>query len=132
MEHIFNGEVKAITNSAGDVIGKRAIGGHYAKSPNVRVTEIIDAPDVNGVYKAKIQVRDPATGGWVSKRAPSDFFPDHWSKRQTQNEIKEAFYNSKPVSKSMWEGVSPSGVKIQGYYKVPDGAAATAWPVHGG
>lgn len=37
------------------------------------------------------------------------------SKRQTQSELKEVFYNSKPISNSMWEGVSPSGVKIQGY-----------------
>ena len=129
-KHIFDGEVKSIVSSTGEVVGKRAVGGHYLRSSNIRVTEIIEK-DINGVMKARIQIRDPETGGWVDKRVPSDFFPEHWSKRQTQTEIEEAFYDSKAISKSKWEGVSPSGVRIQGYYKVPDGSSSTAWPVTG-
>lgn len=132
LEHIFNGEVKPIFDKTGTVVGKRGVGGHYIRSANIKVTEIVDLPDINGVMKARIEIRDPQTGGWVKKQAPSDFFPDHWSKRQIEVEIKEAFYNSKPVSKAKWEGVSPSGVRIQGYYKIPDGTASTAWPVYEG
>ncbi|ASA57899.1 EndoU domain-containing protein [Vibrio gazogenes] len=129
LEHIIDGEVKPVVKS-GVVVGKRAVGGHYLRSSNVRVTEIIGESDANGVMKAKIQVHDPDTGGWVDKTAPSTFYPENWSKRQVKIEIQEAFYNSKPIGGDMWEGKSPSGVTIRGYYKVPDGSASTAWPVY--
>jgi hypothetical protein len=60
----------------------------------------------DGVFVARIQVRDPDTGGWVTKRPPSNFFPDHWSKRQVEKEIEEAFYNSKPIDNERWKGFS--------------------------
>ena len=84
------------------------------------------------MVRAKIQVRDPATGGWVNKRGETDLFPDYWSRRQVRQEVQEAFYNSKPINNNMWEGLSSSGIKIRGYYKRPDGSAATAWPVYKG
>ena len=30
----------------------------------------------------------------------------------------------------MWEGTSSSGLKMQGFYKKPDGTGATAWPIY--
>ena len=30
----------------------------------------------------------------------------------------------------MWRGTSSSGVKMEGYYKKPDGSGATAWPIY--
>lgn len=128
--HILDGEVKPrIVN--GVVVGQRAVGGHYPRSKNIRVTEMLGQADNNGVTRARIQVRDPLTGAWVDKNAPSTFYPSHWSRRQTQIEIQEAFYNSRPITNDLWEGISPSGVKIQGYYKIPEGNASTAWPVYG-
>jgi hypothetical protein len=49
-------------------------------------------------------------------------------------EIKSAFENSKklPTSKDKWEGISKSGLKIQGYYKKPNSTGATAWPIYKG
>ena len=46
-------------------------------------------------------------------------------------EIEGAFQNSKPIPNTpgLWQGTSPSGVKIRGYYTKPEGGAATAWPV---
>jgi len=32
----------------------------------------------------------------------------------------------------MWQGTSSTGLKIEGYYKKPDGTGATAWPVYQG
>ena len=42
--------------------------------------------------------------------------------------------NSKPHpdNREMWKGKSPSGLEIEGYYTIPEGAAATTWPVYKG
>jgi hypothetical protein len=133
MEHVFDGEVRTHVNNAGKLF-KRGVGGHYLKSQNIRVSEVLGKADKNGVLKARIQVRDLETGKWINKQQPSTFYPDHWSRRQVKHEVKEAFYNSKPLSKYMWQGRSPSGIDIQGYYnpKIPNGSASTAWPVYQG
>jgi len=108
------------------------VGGHYARSPNVRITETLEAADRHGVVVARVEIRDPASGGWVPKRAPSSIYPPQWSQRQITVEIEGALRNSKPVNADLWEGISPSGLRIQGYYSKPNGGAVTAWPVHGG
>ncbi len=128
--HILDGEVRPVTHG-GTVVGQRAVGGHYARSPNVRVTEIVQQADRNGVTVARVEIRDPATGRWIPKRADTSLYPSHWSRRQVQLEVEAAFRNSNPVTAELWEGISPSGVRIQGYYTRPDGGAATAWPVYG-
>ncbi|WP_439127200.1 VENN motif pre-toxin domain-containing protein [Rosenbergiella epipactidis] len=128
-EHILNGEIKTYAN--GTTVGT---GGHYLKDPNIKVDTWTGAADANGVTKGYISVRDPATGKWVQKKAETTFFPEHWSKRQTEIEIKSAFENSKQHStnKEMWTGTSSNGMKMEGYYKKPDGIGATAWPIYSG
>ncbi|MBC9132003.1 EndoU domain-containing protein [Frischella sp. Ac13] len=128
-EHILNGEIKTYAN--GTRIGT---GGHYLRDPNIRVDIWTGAADANGVTKGYISVRDPATGKWYKKQAETTFFPEHWSKRQTEMEIKSAFGNSKPKpgESEKWIGTSSSGIKMEGYYKKPNGTGATAWPVYQG
>ena len=128
-EHILNGEIKTYANGT-----KVGIGGHYLKDPNIKVDTWTGAADANGVTKGYISVRDPATGQWIQKKAETTFFPEHWSKRQTEIEIKSAFENSKQHStnKEMWTGTSSNGMKMEGYYKKPDGTGATAWPIYSG
>ena len=127
-DHVLDGNINGIGNGSG---------GHYIRSDNVRVVKVLDSPDANGVIRAQTQIRDPQTGGWVDKPAPTTFYPEHWTRRQTVQEIDGAFQNSKPIPNKnpnrppeQWEGTSPSGVKIQGYYTKPEGGAATAWPVY--
>ena len=83
-----------------------------------------------------ISVRDPLTGKWYKKQAETTFFPEHRSKRQTEMEIKRAFENSSPHTdprkKEMWQGTSSGGLKMEGYYKKPDGTGATAWSIYEG
>jgi filamentous hemagglutinin len=126
-DHIMDGNI----NGAG-----HGSGGHYLRSSNTRVTEYTNPADANGVRTGYIQVRNPSNGGWVNKRAETSFFPENWSRRQTTQEIEGAFQNSSPVTlpngSTGWQGTSPSGVPIRGFYSKPDGGAATAWPVHGG
>lgn len=47
-------------------------------------------------------------------------------------EIKSAFENSTPHTneKDQWQGISSSGIKMEGYYKKPNGTGATAWPIY--
>ena len=30
----------------------------------------------------------------------------------------------------MWIGTSSSGIEMQGFYKIPNGTGATAWPIY--
>ncbi|WP_311751476.1 EndoU domain-containing protein [Proteus columbae] len=128
MDHILNGEVKTYKNGF-----QKAGGGHYLRDQNVKVDTWTAAPDVNGVSKGYISVRDPATGRWVKKQGETTFFPEYWSKRQTAQEIEGAFKNSTKIPNTeMWRGKSPNGLIIEGYYGKPDGTGATAWPVYDG
>ncbi|WP_189493960.1 EndoU domain-containing protein [Formosimonas limnophila] len=122
-DHIINGNINGAGNGSG---------GHYIRSPNIRVTEVTGAVDSNGVTKGYIQVRDPNTGGWANKTAETTFYPETWTQRQVQQEIQGAFLNSKPIGDGKWQGTAPSGVTIQGYYGRPNGTGTTAWPVWGG
>jgi filamentous hemagglutinin len=49
-------------------------------------------------------------------------------------EIKSAFGNSTPKvdEPEKWVGISSSGIKMEGYYKKPNGTGATAWPIYKG
>jgi hypothetical protein len=137
MDHVIDGEIKSFTDDAGNVI-KFGVGGHYLKSPDVRVSEIVSPPDVNGVQVVKVQIRDPATGAWVDKAADTSAFPTSWSESQARSETLGAFANSGPLRSNrnpndfMWRGISPGGVPFEGYYskRTNDGTAVTGWPVY--
>jgi hypothetical protein len=58
---------------------------------------------------------------------PSTFFPDSWSRAQVVDEIREAFNNISFIGGNYWEGVSPSGIKIGGYFD-STGDINTAFP----
>ena len=129
-DHVLDGNINGLGVGSG---------GHYIRSDNVRITKITGEADANGVIRAQTQIRDPKTGGWIDKPNPTTLYPEYWTKRQTIKEIEGAFQNSKPIPNDipgrppkLWEGTSPSGVKIQGYYTKPEGGAATAWPVYQG
>ncbi|WP_240651692.1 type VI secretion system tip protein TssI/VgrG, partial [Serratia microhaemolytica] len=128
LNHILYGEVKTLKDGS-----KIASGGHYLRDPNIKIEKLTGAPDINGVSTGYISVRDPITGLWVKKKAQTTFFPEHWSKRQTAQEIENAFKNSERIPNTeTWSGKSSSGLEIQGFYGKPDGTGATAWPVYSG
>lgn len=125
LAHIFDGDVRR--NIRG---GARGAGGHYLRSPNIRVVRIRNPADSHGVIKAYIEVRDHRTGRWIPKPTASSFFPETWSRRRVQMEIEGAWANSYPIEGNRWRGRSPSGLRIEGAYARPEGDAASAWPVH--
>jgi filamentous hemagglutinin len=108
--HIFSGEVKA----NGSVVGA-----HSTATGDVRVIPGTESlPNPQGVYSAKIEVKDPINpGGYLLKtnnNGESTMFPKDWSTDRIKVEVDEAFKN-KVVQGNRWTGVTPSGVGVTGY-----------------
>lgn len=122
-KHLFDGEINKNGKAVG-VHSNSAIAGGTAKLTSAK-TMVADPP---GLYKASVAVKN-ASGAWVNKAATSTFFPDSWSQQKIKEEVSGAFKNRTTAANGKWAGVSPSGVKINGYLD-PHGNIATAYPVH--
>ena len=74
-----------------------AVGYHHRPNgvdpPGARVLRIVQPPDANGVYRARVALRDPATGEWIDKRASSTFFPDAMSDDEVIQAVLAAFHH---------------------------------------
>lgn len=117
----FDGHIlKAELKPNGSVVG-----GHSVVTGDVRVIPgTAGTPNAQGVYDAKIEVRDPANpGSYLPKtnnKGVSTMFPDHWTGDRIKVEVDAAYQNRQlfkhPKSgASMWSGTTPSGVKVEGY-----------------
>jgi len=123
--HIDRGEI----NRHGEAVG-------YHHRPNgedpdgARVLRITQAPDSNGIYRAFVSIRDPATGAWVRKRAPSTFFPDAMSDPDLVNAIIAAFYGGgHRRNDGQFVGPSGRGFMIEGWFQ--NGRINAAYPLRG-
>lgn len=68
---------------------------------------------------------DPSTEQWLAKSnngGVSTMFPRSWDANQIKNKVEHAFANRVVTVKmrggrptKMWEGTTPSGVKVEGY-----------------
>ena len=118
--HIDFGEI----NRHGEAVG-------YHHRPNgmdpdgARVLQIIQSPDASGVYRG----RDPASGAWVRKKAPSTFFPDAMPDPDVVNAILAAFHNSQRRSDGPFVGPSGRGFMIEGWFQ--NGRINAAYPLRG-
>ena len=110
VKHIFHGEINQIG---------RAVGFHHRGSIGhqryTRIRRITKPRNAQGVYEAEVELYDPNRGGWIIKPTRSTFFPDSWSRAQVLDEIRGAFNNRTFTSGKKWNGISPSGLKIEGY-----------------
>lgn len=116
IKHIFGGEINAKGN---------AVGFHYEGISDAagKVVEIIDSPNAQGVYRAKVMVNG------VVKQQTSTFFPKSWTPEQVLDAIQEAFDNRvlKTGKKMQYTGMSKSGIKIEMY--IDNGIILSAYPV---
>ncbi|MBX3417584.1 MAG: EndoU domain-containing protein [Pirellulaceae bacterium] len=123
--HVYQGQTKrtGIISYAGSI-------GHQGKA---RISSIVDPAIAQGVYRAKVEVFNKATGEWVAKGPASTFFPDAWSRGQALHEVRGAFGNQLPRAPhwppNYFEGLSPSGVRIGGYLDNL-GNINTAFPIY--
>ena len=122
--HIFQGEI----NRRG-----LAVGYHHRPngkdSNNARMVKLTGLPNRQGIYIGRVEIRNPANGQWVSKLSSSTFFPDQWSQVKVLSEIQSAFASANK-SKEPWQGTSPSGLKIEGYYNKATNTITTAYPIY--
>ena len=123
-EHVFHGEI----NRRGSGVGFHHEGsiGHQGKA---RVTQITNSPNAQGVYQGKVEIFNSATGQWIAKGPQSTFFPKSWNRAEVMTEIKGAYNNGTVLSNGKWSGISPSGVKIEGWLSSV-GNINTAYPIY--
>ena len=122
--HIDFGEI----NSNGEAVGyhHRANG---ADPDGARVVQIVQPPDANGIYRARVVLRHPATGVWISKKAPSTFYPDVMSDPEVVEAVLAAFHNGHLRNDGEFVGASGRGFVIAGWYQ--NGRINAAYPLRG-
>ena len=126
--HIFRGEVKY--NRRG---GRKVVGGHSLLTDDIRIIPGTEtAPNAQGVYRAKIEVADPDNpSNFIPKSNNGGFstmFPKSWDEDRIKREVSIAFDNKEKFSEGgvrKWAGVTPSGVKVEGYLE----PKITAYPL---
>jgi filamentous hemagglutinin len=113
--HIIRAEIKPNGN---------VVGGHSTATGEVRVIPgTASAPNAQGVYSARIEVEDPLNPGSFLRKTngnppgTSTMFPNTWTSDRIKVEVDSAYANRKPVAgrPGMWQGVTPSGVKVEGW-----------------
>jgi Bacterial EndoU nuclease len=122
--HIETGEI----NRRGDAVGYHHRP-HGVDPPGARVLRVTQRPDANGVYRARVAVRDPVSGEWIDKRASSTFFPDSMSVDAVIEAVLEAFHNGRKRRDGEFIGDSGHGFMIEGWYQ--SGRIAAAYPLRG-
>jgi hypothetical protein len=122
--HIDAGEI----NHRGEPVGY-----HHRTNgvdpPGARVLRVVQPPDANGVYRARVALRDPATGAWLDKRAASTFFPDRLSDAEVVAAILAAFRDGRLAADGRFVGASGRGFSIEGWYR--HGRILAAYPLRG-
>lgn len=120
--HIETGEI----NHWGEAVGYHdRPGGHDA--PGARIIAVVEPPDANGVYRARVALRDPRTGQWVEKWEPSTFFPDAMPPDAVAAAVLEAFHHGRIRGDGRFIGPSGRGFKIEGWYE--RGRIVAAYPL---
>jgi Bacterial EndoU nuclease len=122
--HIDDGEI----NPRGEAVGYH----HRANGldpPDARVQRIVQPPDASGVYRARVALRDPSTGAWIDKKAPSTFFPDAMSDREVIGAILAAFRAGQRRGDGRFIGDSGRGFTVEGWYQ--SGRISAAYPLRG-
>lgn len=122
--HIEFGEI----NRHGEAVGYHHRP-HGVDPPNARIQQIVQPPDANGVYWARVALRDPATGAWLPKKAPSTFYPDAMTPAEVMEAILAAFHDSEVRNNGQFVGRSGRGFTIEGWYQ--DGRINAAYPLRG-
>ncbi len=122
--HIELGEI----NRRGEAVG-------FHHRPNgidpatARVERIAQAPDAHGVYRARVAIRDPQSGAFVPKKAPSTFFPDAMSDQDVIDMILAVFRSSHRRGDGRFVGDSGRGFAVEGWYQ--NGRINAAYPLRG-
>lgn len=122
--HVFEGEI----NRRGRPVGFHSRPG--GRNPRgARVVQVVSRPNREGVYEARVEIRDPESGRWLGKR--STMFPDAMSREEVVRAILHA-YRQRTTGKAERfrgpSGPSGNGFTIEGY--LVRGDINTAYPIY--
>lgn len=107
-EHIFDGEI----NRRGRPVGFHSRPG--GRDPEgARLVKVLDTPNGEGVYTARVEIFDPDERQWLDKR--SSFFPDHLDRDEVLSLIRRAYADRTLEEGDRWRGPSGSGYQVEGY-----------------
>ena len=88
----------------GEVVGGEPKGFHWRPKgvdPDIaRMAKIVQAPDVDGVYEASVELRVPQTGKLIPKKGVSSIFPDSWANLRVQLEVASAYKVRRLIGKT--------------------------------
>jgi Bacterial EndoU nuclease len=110
-------------------------GGHTLLKGDVRIIPGTEsAPDATGVYRAHVQMADPAKPGqWLTKidrngkPMQNTMFPKAWNAERVASELDAAWHSpNKTIRGDKWSALTPSGVRVEGYMA----PRVTAYPVY--
>ena len=126
--HIIGGEINRRGNG---------VGGHTTLTTSVRIDRDLGVT-LNGVRKNNISVFDIRNNQWVSKTdrrghlALNTMFPEWWTENRIKVENDTAYINRTsfilPNGAQMWDGITPSGIKVRGYEPTNRNPNATVYP----
>ncbi|MEV4753799.1 EndoU domain-containing protein [Micromonospora sp. NPDC049559] len=118
--------------------GENRKGYHYRPGgsdfPDRRITQVVRRNPTTKVYEAKVEFYKDPPGQWVPKvgQGRSTFFPDHWTPKQVDDAVTDAFNhagaNNTRFPDGTWTGTSKEGVPIMGYYDLATGALKHGFP----
>ncbi len=110
-----------------------AVGYHHRPNgvdpPGARVVRVVQPPDSNGVYRARVTLRDRASGAWIPKKVASTFYPDVMTPDEVVDAILAAFHADEGRRDSQFVGPSGRGFAIEGWYQ--NGRINAAYPLRG-
>jgi hypothetical protein len=110
-----------------------AVGYHHRPDgvdpPEARLVWVVQPPDWNGVYRARVTLRNQANGTWVPKKSPSTFYPDAMSPGEVVDAILAVFHASDGRQDGQFVGPSGRGFAIGGWYQ--SGRINAAYPLRG-
>ncbi len=126
--HIIGGEINRRGNG---------VGGHSSLTATVRIDRDLGVT-LNGVRKNNISIFDIGNNQWISKTdrrgypALNTMFPEWWTENRIKVENDTAYINRTsfilPNGAQMWDGITPSGIKVRGYEPTNRNPNATVYP----
>ncbi|MDH3603782.1 MAG: EndoU domain-containing protein [Candidatus Tectomicrobia bacterium] len=120
--HVFHGEI----NRRGKPVGFHSR--PEGKDPrHARLVKRLDGPNQEGVYVARVAIREPGSEKWLEKN--SSVFPDSMSPQDVIQVILHAFRKGKTDDRGKFRGPSGRGFTIEGW-TLRDGKINTAYPIY--
>lgn len=126
MPHILQGHL----NAKGKAVGFHSRPGGTDPVTS-RMTSQIDAPNAQGVYTGKVEVRASANDPWVAKKGMSSFYPDRMSGSDVEAVVRTAYADALRqgyAGSGRFSGDSGQGFRIEGF--ADNGKIATAYPLY--